>query len=138
MKNTTILNSNYTHLTVVKWEKALKLILKGKAVPSDFYDDYVMSTGGEIFQIPRIVILTTYIKVPYREYRPTRRNIFIRDYYTCQYCSKQLSSEELSIDHVIPKSRGGKETWENLVTACKKCNAKKADRTPDEANMQLR
>ena len=139
MKTTVVLNSNYTHLTVVRWEKAIKLILKEKVVPVDFYDDYVISAGGDVvFQIPRTVALKTYVKVPYREFRPTRRNIFVRDYYTCRYCGKQLSTEELSVDHVLPKSRGGKETWENLVTSCKPCNSRKGDRTPEEAGIELR
>lgn len=138
MKTTTILNSNYTHLTVVKWTKAVKLLFKGKVNPVDFYDEYIVSCGGEVvLQIPRTVVLTTYVKVPYREFRPTRRNVFIRDNYSCRYCGKQLSSEELSVDHVLPKSRGGKDSWENLVTACKPCNSKKGDRTPEEARMPL-
>lgn len=138
MRNTTVLNSNYTHLTVVKWTKALKLMLKNKVIPIDFYDEFVVSCGGGItFQIPRIVVLVNYVKVPYRENKPTRRNIFIRDNYTCRYCKKQLSADDLSIDHVLPKSRGGKESWENLVTSCKNCNYKKGDKTPEEADMPL-
>ena len=107
-----------------------------KVHPIDFYEDYILvSAGGEAFQVPKTVVLKKYVKMPDRAYRPNRRNIFLRDNYTCKYCKKQLSAEELSIDHVLPKSRGGKETWDNLVTACKPCNSKKGDRTPEEAGM---
>ena len=138
MKNTTVLNSNYAHLTVVSWKRGLKLLMAGKVHPVDFYDDYeVKSVSGDIFQIPRTIVLKKYVKLPDRMYRPNRRNIFLRDNYSCAYCLRQLNTEELSIDHIIPKSRGGKETWDNLVTACKTCNCSKGDRTPEEAGMQL-
>jgi 5-methylcytosine-specific restriction endonuclease McrA len=138
MKNTTILNSNYTHLTVVSWQRGLKLLLSEKVFPLDFYTDYdIISTGGETFQVPKTVLLKKYVKLPDRHYRPTRRNVFLRDNYTCAYCLKQLNSEELSVDHILPKSRGGKETWSNLITACKNCNCKKGDMTPEEAGMPL-
>jgi hypothetical protein len=138
MHNTTILNSNYTHLTVVSWKRGLRLLMAEKVVPIDFYDDYaIVSAGGEAFQIPKTVVLKKYVRLPDRMYRPNRRNIFLRDNYTCAYCQRQLIAEELSIDHILPKSRGGKETWENLITSCKMCNCAKGDRTPEEAGMKL-
>ena len=139
MKNTTILNSNYTHLTVVSWKRGIKLLMAGKVHPVDFYDDFeVQTTGGEAYQIPKTIVLKKYVKLPDRMYRPNRRNIFLRDNYSCAYCEKQLNAEELSIDHILPKSRGGKETWENLVTSCKTCNCFKGDRTPEEAGMTIK
>ena len=139
MRNTTILNSNYTHLTVVSWKRGLRLLMAEKVIPLDFYEDYELATaGGEMYQLPRTVVLKKYVKLPDRMYRPNRRNIFLRDNYSCSYCEKQLSTEELSVDHIIPKSRGGKDTWENLTTACKTCNCTKGDRTPEEANMPLK
>lgn len=138
MKNTTILNSNYTHLTVVSWKRGLRLLMADKVIPLDFYDGYaVVSAGGEPYQIPRTVVLKKYVKLPDRMYKPNRRNIFLRDNYSCAYCLRQLTAEELSIDHILPKSRGGKETWDNLVTACKTCNCTKGDRTPEEAGMPI-
>jgi 5-methylcytosine-specific restriction endonuclease McrA len=108
-----------------------------KVIPIDFYEDYILlSAGGEPFQVPKTVVLKKYVKLPDRMYKPNRRNIFLRDNYTCAYCQRQLSTEELSIDHIIPKSRGGKETWENLTTACKTCNCLKGDRTPEEAGLK--
>lgn len=139
MKNTTILNSNYTHLTVVSWKRGIKLLMQGKVHPLDFYDDFeVLTTSGEAYQIPKTIVLKKYVKLPDRMYRPNRRNIFLRDNYTCVYCEKQLNTEELSIDHILPKSRGGKETWENLVTSCKTCNCSKGDRTPEEAGLIIK
>ena len=110
-----------------------------KVIPLDFYEDYELITaGGDAYQLPKTVVLKKYVKLPDRMYRPNRRNIFLRDNYSCVYCEKQLSSEELSVDHVLPKSRGGKDTWDNLVTACKTCNCAKGDRTPEEAGMEIK
>jgi hypothetical protein len=138
MKNTTILNSNYTHLKVVSWKRGMKLCMADKVIVIEYYQDYeIMSGSGEKFQVPKVVVLKRYIKLPNRMYRPNRRNIFLRDNYTCVYCLRQLETNELSIDHILPKSRGGKETWENLTTACKSCNCLKGDRTPEEAKLTI-
>jgi 5-methylcytosine-specific restriction endonuclease McrA len=139
MKNTTILNSNYTHLTIVSWKRGIKLLMSGKVHPVDFYDGCeVFTTSGEAYQIPKTVVLKKYVKLPNKMYKPNRRNIFLRDNYTCVYCQKQLNSEELSVDHVMPKSRGGKDTWDNLVTSCKTCNCSKGDKTPEEAGLIIK
>jgi 5-methylcytosine-specific restriction endonuclease McrA len=138
MKNTTILNSNYTHLTVVSWKRGIKLLLSEKVCVLEFYDDYEVTTGnGETYKVPKVLLLKRYVKLPDRMYRPNRRNIFLRDNYSCAYCKRQLEPCELSIDHILPKSRGGKETWENLVTSCKTCNCLKGDRTPEEAGLVI-
>jgi 5-methylcytosine-specific restriction endonuclease McrA len=109
-----------------------------KVTVVEYYQDYeIMSGSGEKFQVPKVVVLKRYIKLPDRMYRPNRRNIFLRDNYTCVYCLRQLETNELSIDHILPKSRGGKETWENLTTACKSCNCLKGDRTPEEAKLTI-
>jgi 5-methylcytosine-specific restriction endonuclease McrA len=139
MKNTTILNSNYTHLKIVSWKRGLKLSMTDKVHIIEYYQDYEISSGsGEKFQVPKVLVLKKYIKLPDRMYKPNRRNIFLRDNYSCAYCEKQLEQGELSVDHVLPKSRGGKETWENLVTSCKTCNCLKGDRTPEEAGMIIK
>jgi len=137
MKNTTILNSNYTILKVVSWKRGLKLHLSDKVHVIEYYQEGV-STVSESYQIPKVVVLKKYIKLPDRMYKPNRRNIFLRDNYSCAYCERQLEQGELSIDHILPKSRGGKETWENLVTSCKTCNCLKGDRTPEEAGMTIK
>ena len=89
-------------------------------------------------RVPEVITLTHYDRVPANTVTFSRRNIFKRDRYTCQYCGGQPGSEELTIDHVLPRSRGGTSTWENCVLACTECNKRKADRTPDEAHMPLR
>lgn len=138
MKNTTILNSNYTHLTVVSWKRGMKLLLSEKVHVLEFYHDYEITSGsGEIHKVPKVLLLKKYIKLPDKMYRPNRRNIFLRDNYSCAYCLKQLEPQELSIDHILPKSRGGKETWDNLITSCKTCNCLKGDRTPEEAGLVI-
>ena len=87
--------------------------------------------------VPRVIRMLNFDKVPRHNIKLNRRNIYSRDNNTCQYCGKQLPTDKLNIDHVHPKSRGGKNSWTNLVCSCFKCNTKKAGRTPDEANMKL-
>ncbi|RPI90689.1 MAG: HNH endonuclease, partial [Planctomycetaceae bacterium] len=89
-------------------------------------------------RVPEIITLTAYDRVPRNSVAFSRRNIFRRDQYSCQYCGAEPGSEELTIDHVLPRSRGGTSTWENCVLACLDCNARKANRTPAEARMPLR
>lgn len=88
-------------------------------------------------QIPRIIRLLTYDRVPTNTVKFSRKNIFLRDDYRCQYCGRRHSSSSLSLDHVMPRSRGGETSWVNIVTACVKCNVRKGGRTPREANMKL-
>lgn len=138
MRNVTVLNSDWTPLTVISWKKALGLLARKKADVIEIYDDLIyIDTAGREYIIPKTISLIKYAKIPRKSYTPTRNNIFRRDNYTCAYCIKQLESNELSVDHIIPKSRGGLNTWANLVTACKTCNERKADRTPAEAGMLL-
>jgi len=87
---------------------------------------------------PEVIVLTSYAGIGQRSVVFSRKNLFKRDKYTCQYCGVQPGPEELTIDHVMPKSRGGGSTWENCVLACIECNKRKANRTPDEAGMKLK
>ncbi len=89
-------------------------------------------------RVPEVIALTDYDRLPMAAVTFSRRNIFKRDHYTCQYCGAQPGSEELTIDHVVPRSQGGVSTWENCVLACMACNKRKADRTPEQARMRLR
>jgi 5-methylcytosine-specific restriction endonuclease McrA len=89
-------------------------------------------------RVPEVVVLNHYDRVPLGAVTFTRRNIFKRDRYTCQYCGRQPGSEELTIDHILPRSRGGVSTWDNCVLACVDCNSRKADRTPAEVGLHLR
>ena len=85
--------------------------------------------------MPSVIRLHRYVNLPYKGVMLTRQNIFKRDGHRCQYCG---TPDELTLDHVLPKSRGGKTSWDNLATACKRCNSRKGDYTPDEANLKLR
>lgn len=87
--------------------------------------------------IPEVILLTEYHRTPPRVVKFNRRNIYIRDSYTCQYCGRRPPREDLTIDHILPRSRGGKSTWDNVVLACLQCNVRKSDRLPDECNMKL-
>ena len=84
---------------------------------------------------PHIIILTLYDKIPKRQIKFNRRNIFIRDHYTCQYCHRVFPEKELNLDHVHPRDKGGKTTWDNIVTSCIKCNSKKANKLGHEIGM---
>lgn len=98
----------------------------------------VIHTPRLLLRVPEVVTLMQYDRVPVNAVTFSRRNIFKRDKYTCQYCGRQPGSEELTIDHVVPRSQGGGTNWENCVLACIECNSLKADRTPEQAHMQLR
>jgi 5-methylcytosine-specific restriction endonuclease McrA len=99
-------------------------------------DDWVRTVSSEI-QAPRVIRLLSYDKLPRQTVKFNRRNIFARDNNQCQYCGKKYPTSELSLDHVVPRSRGGRSTWENIVCACVGCNVKKGGRTPKEAHMSL-
>ena len=127
-----VLNASYEPLNITSWRRAAVLIIKGKAERVEHNGKTLYSD----FLLPTVIRLRYYVRVPYKEIPLTRRNILHRDSYTCQYCG--YTGDELTLDHVIPRSRKGGETWENMVTACVRCNVKKGNRTPKEANMPLR
>ena len=99
-------------------------------------DDALPIVGGEL-RVPRVVHLHRYDRTPRATVRLTRRNLMFRDAHQCQYCGRRPAMRDLNIDHVLPRSRGGDDSWENLVTACRECNLRKGWRTPEEANMRL-
>jgi 5-methylcytosine-specific restriction endonuclease McrA len=102
----------------------------------DGLDDAIPMVQG-VLRVPRVVHLERYAKLWRPLVRLTRRNLMLRDGYRCQYCARSAGERELNIDHVLPRSRGGRDTWENLVTACQPCNRRKGERTPQEAHMPL-
>lgn len=134
MSTVLVLNYDYTPLNVTSIRRGFVLVDKGKAeiVKSD---DSPIITGYKKFVRPVIIRLLKYIKHFTRTLRANRNRIYKRDNHQCVYCG---SSKNLTLDHVIPKSRGGKNDWHNLVTSCFKCNLKKADKTPEEARMTMR
>jgi 5-methylcytosine-specific restriction endonuclease McrA len=95
-------------------------------------------TPGVHLKPPRIILLASYDKVPRRDIRFSRRNVYLRDGHCCLYCGRRFAEEELNLDHVVPRDRGGVTSWENIVTACIRCNAQKANRLPTQAGMTLR
>lgn len=104
--------------------------------PND--NDYVIRGGRIQIKAPEVIVLTSFDRLVNAGVTFNRRNVYIRDKQTCQYCSKKLASEDITIDHVIPRSRPeGKTAWDNCVVACVSCNSKKADRTPEQAGMIL-
>ena len=99
-------------------------------------EDWIRAVNFEL-QVPRVIRLLRFDRVPRTVVKFNRRNIFLRDRNHCQYCDRRYAATELSLDHVIPRSRGGQTTWENIVCACLKCNVRKGGRTPREARMKL-
>jgi 5-methylcytosine-specific restriction endonuclease McrA len=129
-----VLNATYEPLAVVSARRAVVLVLKSKAV--------ILETNGIVFRsqkltlpAPSVVRLSYFVKVPYRARASlTRRAVFARDDWTCQYCGAAAEN----VDHVIPRSRGGGHVWENVVAACRRCNSRKENRLPDQAGLSLR
>jgi 5-methylcytosine-specific restriction endonuclease McrA len=107
-----------------------------KASFKEPHQDWIRAVNFEI-QVPRVIRLLDYDRLPKQVVRFNRRNIFARDGNRCQYCGKRFPTSELSLDHVVPRSRGGETSWENIVCSCVKCNVRKGGRTPAEAHMHL-
>jgi len=129
-----VLNQSYEPLTICQARRAVVLIYRDKAEMLENGVGFIHSVDNT-FPLPSVIRLACMIKRPYLERKLTRFEIFNRDHYTCQYCSKQ--TRQLTLDHVIPRYRGGQHTWENVVSACVRCNRSKAGRTPQEAGMKL-
>jgi len=160
--NVLVLNRLYMAIRVVSARRAFSLLVRNLAevisVENDSYLSYDITSWMEISQlkaqferenhdfvrtvrheiaVPRIIRLLGYDRLPRQDVKLNRRNIYARDSSTCQYCGKRFATQELSLDHVIPRAMGGKTTWDNLVCACVYCNAKKGGRTPHQARMHL-
>lgn len=118
--------SSYQPMTWSEWSKLR---------PSE--DEDVIKTANISFKIPEIILLSRYEKLPRPRVHFSRRTLYKRDNYTCQYCGCKPGSEELTVEHIVPRCQGGLTTWDNTVLACVECNKKKADRTPEQAGMKL-
>ena len=136
MEQVLLLNITYEPLRVINWKKAITLFVLGKVEVLEEYGREIRSVSFTI-KLPAVVRLLRMVKRPKAPVKFSRQNIYTRDKYTCQYCGERLPSEELTYDHVIPKSREGKTKWTNIVTCCIACNRKKGGRTPEEAHMRL-
>lgn len=129
-----VLNQNYEPLNVCNVRRAFVLLDRGKAEIIENGRGYLHSATA-LFEVPSVIRLVYLIRRPRPQGRLTRRDVFLRDHFKCQYCGKQ--TRDLTLDHVLPRHRGGAHTWENIVAACKGCNHRKAGRTPQEAHMLL-
>lgn len=134
MTHCILLNADYTFLNVIDWKRAMCLIAKGKIQVLKYSKRIIRGAEGAIMKVPAVVKLIKLIRAVYRSRVPfSKKNVLIRDGFKCTYCG--TDKEKLTIDHIIPKSRNGKTTFENCVASCKKCNNRKGARTPAEANM---
>jgi 5-methylcytosine-specific restriction endonuclease McrA len=131
-----VLNASYEPINICAARRALVLILKGVAQPEEFTSAALRSTRHTM-KLPSVIRLLEYRRIPHQARSLSRKNILMRDRYTCQYCLRSLPSGELTLDHVIPRSRHGETSWENLVACCHPCNNRKGGRTPEEAGMRL-
>ena len=126
-----VLNTTFLPINICSWRRAIVLLFKGKA---DGIENSKKKINSGKYTLPLVIKLKDYVPVPYNGVVFTRKNIFLRDNYTCQYCGR---TGNLTIDHIIPKSKGGEDIWENVVACCIRCNNKKSDRLPEEEGMKL-
>ena len=135
MKQVLVLNQDFRAVSVCSVERAFVLLYLHKAETVKDYENMFLHTVSSAYPFPSIIKLNKYVQFNRKKIPLNRQNILKRDNGCCQYCGKKT---ELTLDHVFPKSRGGKTEWTNLVAACIKCNSKKGDRTPEEAGMVLK
>src|ERR1044072_7796681 len=131
-----VLNASYEPINICAARRALVLVLKGVASAEEESLNAIHSARSAV-RLPSVIRLLVSRRIPHQNRALSRKNILMRDRYTCQYCHRTLPSVELTLDHVIPRSRAGETAWENLVACCHPCNNRKGNRTPDEAGMKL-
>jgi len=124
---------SYFPLSLWSWQEAVKAVFRDSVVVLSEYERVVRSTSREI-KLPSVLALKEYIPMA-RKPAFTRFNVFLRDEFTCQYCSDGFKTNDLTFDHLIPRSRGGRTSWDNIVTACRDCNTIKGNKMPDQCNM---
>jgi len=130
-----VLNMDYSPINVTTLQKGFKLVFKGKAEVVSHDEDNPIVTGQKDYRRPSVIRLLRYIYIPFKKVQLSRTNIYRRDDYKCIYCG---SNENLTLDHVIPKSKGGGNTWENLATCCSSCNVRKGDTLLEDTDMKMR
>jgi 5-methylcytosine-specific restriction endonuclease McrA len=148
-----VLNRSYMPIHVTSARRAFTLIYReiARALNAEYQtfdfeqwsrlyaesEETSVGTSGGPVRLPRVIVLTTFDRIPKRHVRYSRINVFTRDRYTCQYCGANPPRSELNLDHVVPRSLGGKTTWENVVCSCVDCNRRKGGRTPQQARLRL-
>jgi len=153
--DTLVLNKLYIPIHIITWKRALSLLYQDHAhsldkdfIPYDYKNwlelsrtldgEYkLVNTVSYRVAVPDILTLTRYDRLPKRDVKFSRENVFARDNFICQYCGKKFKKKDLTVDHIIPKCFGGKGTWDNIVTACNKCNSRKDNKTPEQVGMKL-
>ncbi len=138
MDRTLLLNATYEPLQVVSWQRAIRMLFQEKAEVVESYSREIHSVRFAM-RVPSVILLVQYVQVHrlHHQIKFSRANLFARDQYRCQYCGRRTPESLLTYDHVLPVARGGRKTWENIVTACVPCNHRKGNRTPEEAGMTL-
>jgi 5-methylcytosine-specific restriction endonuclease McrA len=131
-----VLNASYEPINICAARRALVLVLKGVASAEELSTLHIHSARNAM-KLPSVIRLLEYRRIPHQTRALSRKNILMRDRYTCQYCHRTLPSGELTLDHVVPRARAGESNWENLVACCNPCNNRKGSRTPEEAGMKL-
>jgi 5-methylcytosine-specific restriction endonuclease McrA len=137
LQRTLLLSQSYEPVKVVSWQRAITLLTLGKVEVLEEYDGFVRSPTLAI-KVPAVIRLLRAFRRFRKPVKFSRVNIYSRDNYTCQYCGTKKRAAELTYDHVVPRSRGGKTVWTNIATCCVECNLKKGSRTPEQAGMRLR
>jgi len=131
-----VLNGDYSFLNTVSWRRAVTLVILGKTEVIKYSDKVIKLIDGSLLKVPVLIKLLKVIRNIYRNKVPfSKRNVMIRDGFKCGYCG---TPSDLTIDHIIPTSKGGKTTFENCITACHPCNHKKRDKSPSEAGMFIK
>jgi 5-methylcytosine-specific restriction endonuclease McrA len=149
-----VLNKSYQPVAVTRAARAFGLLFSGaaRALDAEFrsfdfeswselaheHGDDVIHTPRMILKVPRVVVLQAYDRMPRTHVRFSRQNIYLRDGFTCQYCGRTLPRSQLNLDHVVPRSQGGRTSWENVVCSCVRCNLEKGGRSPEQAGMRLK
>ena len=130
-----VLNQNFEPLSVCTLKRAAIMVFLNRAEIIETMNGFRLRSVSASMPAPSVVRLAAYVRVPYKRIMLSRKNIIKRDGGRCQYCGRK--TEHMTVDHVIPKTQGGLDVWENLVAACRECNNKKGQRTPEQANMKL-
>ncbi|MDE2009978.1 MAG: HNH endonuclease [Candidatus Omnitrophica bacterium] len=139
MSRCLVLNMDYTFLGVCDWKDAVCAVYTNKVIVEESYDEVIRSSSTQM-RVPAVIRLRKYVRVVYERISYisyTKRNVHLRDAYVCQYCSIRCKGDEATIDHIIPESKGGVDSWENTVTCCKPCNLLKDNLTLAQAGMKL-
>ncbi|MEM6291747.1 MAG: HNH endonuclease [Myxococcota bacterium] len=136
VRDTLLLDQGYQPLRVIPWQRALCMEFVGKVEVVSSHD-WTARTVSREFEVPAVVRLLRSVKVRPMYVRFSRENVYMRDGYVCQYCGDKFRHKELTLDHVVPRCRGGRTTWKNIVACCVKCNRRKGSKSPEEAGMPL-